>query len=80
VYFLCPSSCLSEVLQGMAVAQRIGARHYMECSAVSGEGVRDVLHYAIRAALLSKGGRSRVSSQLMPDRYNFGPPAVNTVQ
>jgi hypothetical protein len=63
----------------MAVAQRIGARHYMECSAISGEGVRDVFQYATQAALLVKDGRSRVSSQVMPDRYNFGPLAVNVV-
>ncbi|CAE6381236.1 unnamed protein product [Rhizoctonia solani] len=38
---------------GMAVAQKIGARHYLECSAKSGEGVREVFQYATRAALLS---------------------------
>jgi Ras family protein A len=41
-------------LQGMAVAQKIGARHYLECSAKSGEGVREVFQYATRAALLSR--------------------------
>ena len=41
----------------MAVAQRIGARHYLECSAKSGEGVREVFQYATRAALLSKSGK-----------------------
>ncbi|KAF8752556.1 small GTPase superfamily Rho family [Rhizoctonia solani] len=40
--------------QGMAVAQKIGARHYLECSAKSGEGVREVFQYATRAALLSR--------------------------
>ncbi|CUA68951.1 Chitin synthase 4 [Rhizoctonia solani] len=39
--------------EGMAVAQKIGARHYLECSAKSGEGVREVFQYATRAALLS---------------------------
>lgn len=38
----------------MAVAQKIGARHYLECSAKSGEGVREVFQYATRAALLSR--------------------------
>jgi Ras homolog gene family, member A len=38
----------------MAVAQKIGARHYLECSAKTGEGVREVFQYATRAALLSK--------------------------
>ncbi|KDN43749.1 GTP-binding protein rhoA, partial [Rhizoctonia solani AG-8 WAC10335] len=32
--------------EGMAVAQKIGARHYLECSAKSGEGVREVFQYA----------------------------------
>lgn len=41
--------------QGMAVAQKIGAKHYLECSAKSGEGVREVFQYATRAALLSRG-------------------------
>ncbi|OBZ71711.1 GTP-binding protein rhoA [Grifola frondosa] len=45
--------------EGMAVAQKIGARHYLECSARTGEGVREVFQYATRAALLSrpKGGK-----------------------
>ncbi|OJT05659.1 GTP-binding protein rhoA [Trametes pubescens] len=38
--------------EGMAVAQKIGARHYLECSARTGEGVREVFQYATRAALL----------------------------
>lgn len=40
--------------QGMAVAQKIGAKHYLECSAKTGEGVREVFQYATRAALLSR--------------------------
>jgi Ras family protein A len=39
----------------MAVAQKTGAKHYLECSAKTGEGVREVFQYATRAALLSKG-------------------------
>jgi Ras family protein A len=39
----------------MVVAQKIGAKHYPECSAKTGEGVREVFQYATRAALLSKG-------------------------
>lgn len=38
----------------MAVAQKIGAKHYLECSAKSGEGVREVFQYATRAALLTR--------------------------
>ncbi|KAG8956023.1 GTP-binding protein Rho1 [Tulasnella sp. 424] len=40
--------------EGMAVAQKIGAKHYLECSAKTGEGVREVFQYATRAALLSR--------------------------
>jgi Ras family protein A len=48
-------------LQGAQVAQRIGAKQYLECSAKTGEGVREVFQYATRAALLSrpKGGHTR---------------------
>ena len=40
--------------EAMAMAQMIGARQYVECSAKSGEGVREVFQYATRAALLSR--------------------------
>jgi Ras family protein A len=43
----------------MAVASKIGAKHYLECSARTGEGVREVFQYATRAALLSRPGRSK---------------------
>jgi Ras family protein A len=43
----------------MAVAQKISAKHYLECSAKSGEGVREVFQYATRAALLSRPGKHR---------------------
>ncbi|KAF5366125.1 hypothetical protein D9757_010943 [Collybiopsis confluens] len=45
--------------EGMAVAQKIGAKHYLECSAKSGEGVREVFQYATRAALLSRPGKKK---------------------
>ncbi|KAL0953333.1 hypothetical protein HGRIS_004578 [Hohenbuehelia grisea] len=40
--------------EGLAVAGEIGARHYLECSARTGEGVRDVFETATRAALAKK--------------------------
>jgi len=40
--------------EGMAVAEKIGAKHYLECSAKSGEGVREVFHHASRVALLNR--------------------------
>ncbi|KAJ7164764.1 P-loop containing nucleoside triphosphate hydrolase protein [Mycena crocata] len=39
--------------EGTAVQQKIGARAYLECSAKTGEGVKEVFQYATRAALLS---------------------------
>ncbi|KIL54897.1 hypothetical protein M378DRAFT_58494, partial [Amanita muscaria Koide BX008] len=37
--------------EGMALAHKIGAKHYLECSAKTGEGVREVFQYATRAAI-----------------------------
>lgn len=39
--------------QGDQAAQDIGARKYLECSSLSGEGVDDVFEAATRAALLT---------------------------
>jgi len=40
--------------EGAAVAQKIGATRYLECSAKENNGVREVFEYATRAALLSR--------------------------
>jgi len=40
--------------EGAAVAEKIGAQQYLECSAKRGEGVREVFEQATRAALLNK--------------------------
>ncbi|KZP15444.1 hypothetical protein FIBSPDRAFT_921127 [Athelia psychrophila] len=45
--------------EGMAVAARIGAKHYLECSARTGEGVREVFQYATRAALVRSRAKDR---------------------
>lgn len=55
-FFSFSSSILTHS-QGMAVAQKIGARSYLECSAKSGEGVKEVFQFATRAALLSNKGK-----------------------
>jgi Ras homolog gene family, member A len=42
----------------MAIASKIGAEDYLECSAKSNEGVCEVFHFATRVALgQSNGGR-----------------------
>lgn len=38
--------------EGSEVAHEIGARKYLECSSLTGEGVDDVFEAATRAALL----------------------------
>lgn len=44
--------------------KKIGARHYLECSAKANDGVREVFEHATRAALLSKKhGSSREGSK-----------------
>ncbi|PVU86956.1 hypothetical protein BB560_005979 [Smittium megazygosporum] len=40
--------------EGMAVAQKIGAFQYLECSAKENDGVREVFEAATRAALQTK--------------------------
>ncbi|KAM6493709.1 P-loop containing nucleoside triphosphate hydrolase protein [Amanita muscaria] len=37
--------------EGMAVAQKIGAKYYLECSAKTGEGVLEVFQYATRMTM-----------------------------
>ena len=37
--------------QGLEVAKKIGARHYVECSSKTGEGVRELFQIATREAL-----------------------------
>ncbi|EDR10429.1 uncharacterized protein LACBIDRAFT_154172, partial [Laccaria bicolor S238N-H82] len=39
------------VEEGQQLAKRIGARHYVECSSITGEGVREVFQIATREAL-----------------------------
>jgi hypothetical protein len=50
--------------QGEYVAQKIGAHQYMECSARTAEGVKELFEYATRLALLSprKKRKGRLST------------------
>jgi Ras homolog gene family, member A len=50
--------CLT-IVQGEEVRKKIGAYKYLECSAKTNQGVREVFESATRAALLTrKGGKS----------------------
>jgi len=44
--------------EGLSVARKVGARQYIECSARTGEGVREVFQQATRAALLKRRKKS----------------------
>ena len=52
----------------MTVASKIGAQHYLECSGMTGEGVRDVFQYAARAALLTQLKRDLEPSWTAPSK------------
>lgn len=47
------------ILQGEEVKKRIGAVKYIECSAKTGEGVREVFEHATRAALTNNKKRGK---------------------
>ncbi|MBE7180653.1 MAG: hypothetical protein INR71_05485 [Terriglobus roseus] len=51
------------MLQGEDVRKRIGAVKYIECSAKTGEGVREVFEHATRAALISKTGKNHTKKK-----------------
>ena len=53
------SSLFTAEHEGTNTAREIGARKYLECSSLTGEGVDDVFEAATRAALLTfeKGER-----------------------
>lgn len=50
---------LTLCLQGEEVRKKIGAYKYLECSARTNEGVREVFEAATRAALLTKTGKKK---------------------
>lgn len=45
--------------EGLSVAQKIGAYKYLECSARTQEGVKEVFEHATRAALLAKSKKKK---------------------
>ncbi|KAJ8292786.1 Pre-mRNA-splicing factor prp1 [Rhodotorula toruloides] len=56
--------------EGEMVRQKIGATRYLECSARTGEGVREVFETATRLALLSSKGRKK-SGNTMADIFGL---------
>jgi Ras homolog gene family, member A len=44
----------SNICQAEDVRKKIGAQKYLECSAKTNEGVREVFEHATRAALLTR--------------------------
>ncbi|CAI8508992.1 unnamed protein product [Hanseniaspora opuntiae] len=49
--------------QGQEVADQIGATDYIECSAKTGFGVREVFEAATRASLMGKQNKSKLSKK-----------------
>ena len=50
--------------EGSAMANKIGAYAYMECSAKCNDGVRDVFETATRAALQSKKKKPKIRCRI----------------
>ena len=50
--------------EGRAMSEKIGAYTYLECSAKTNEGVRDVFETATRAALQTKRKKKRMCALL----------------
>lgn len=59
--------------EGLAVAQKIGAQGYVECSAKSGDGVREVFQTATRAALTVSLTCARQNTQVLTRRRPRSP-------
>ncbi|KAL8895208.1 MAG: hypothetical protein Q9192_003783 [Flavoplaca navasiana] len=55
----------SSTRQGEEVKKKIGAKAYLECSAKTNDGVREVFEHATRAALLSKKGTGHKKSKCL---------------
>ena len=51
--------------EGLAVAEKIGATAYLECSARNNEGVREVFEAAAKAALITRKKRRRFRCRIM---------------
>ncbi|KAI9318865.1 P-loop containing nucleoside triphosphate hydrolase protein [Zopfochytrium polystomum] len=61
------------ISEGITTAERIGAYRYVECSSVTGEGVKELLEHAARASRIPLEQRPRLANrererQRRPDR------------
>ena len=45
------------MIQAEDVRKKIGAYKYLECSARTNEGVREVFEHSTRAAMMARGGK-----------------------
>lgn len=62
---VCELSVTNVELQGEDIRKKIGAYKYLECSAKTNEGVREVFEHATRAALLSRSRPKKHSKCLI---------------
>ena len=58
-----------ELKEGYAVAEKIGAYAYLECSALTREGIREVFEMATRAAFLTKKNIRQFEGKNLQDKF-----------
>lgn len=59
------SHMLTAPPQAEDVRKKIGAGKYLECSAKTNEGVREVFEHATRAALLTRKGKKKSKCMIL---------------
>jgi GTPase SAR1 family protein len=64
----------------MEIAVKIGATHYVECSAKTGEGVREVFQYATREALRPRPKRPSKTRMAIKQLFKSGSKSKSSVR